>query len=193
MRRKDEPIKLEYKHEAGDVLTYKETVRVRMPTSPELELEAPIEVTFNFTITQVITQVSSDGVMETITVQELQSSDVGSVITADQRMLQQMIKRFPLSVSSGQMRRNGRHTIPEMSGDSEPAPGVPLAAPSSLMLNLSSGFPDEPLVPGATWTRSMSLPVLSWASFDPPMTSCRHTLLGFETVVGYECAIIKKA
>ena len=195
MRRKNEPIKLEYKHEIGDVLTYKETVRVRMPTSPELELEAPIEVTFNFTITRVITQVSSDGVMEIVSARESQSLNVETMPGTQstfQQTFQQMIKRFPLSVSSGQMRRNGRHTIPEMSGDSEPAPGVPLAAPSSLMLNLSSGFPDEPLVPGATWTRSMSLPVLSWASFDPLMTSCRHTLLGFETVGGYECAIIKE-
>lgn len=52
MKRKNEPIKLEYKQKAGDVLTYKDTIRMKMPSSPELELNTPIEVKFEFTITE---------------------------------------------------------------------------------------------------------------------------------------------
>ncbi len=172
MRQEHEPIKLEYKHEAGDVLTYKETLQARVPASLKLEQSIPEEVTFEFTITEVVTQVDSDGVMEIVSLREFLPPRVepaGDV----QAMIEVLQRRTRIFVSSRHMRRNGSHTIPAMLDDFEPTPGLPLAAPSALTLNLPSGFPDESLSPGATWTRAMSLPLPSFVSLDRPVTPYR--------------------
>ena len=66
MTRKNEAVKLEYKQNTGDVLTYKDTIWLKMSASPELELDTPIEVKAEFKITRMVVRVSPDGVIETI-------------------------------------------------------------------------------------------------------------------------------
>ena len=191
MSQEHEPIKLEYKHKAGDVLTYKETAQVSMPASPILELMIPQEITFEFTITEVVTQVDSDGVMEVVSVREflpLYTETAGDA----QAMIEVLQRTTHIFVSSRQMRRNGSSVLPAVADDFEPAPGLPLAAPSALTLNLPSGFPDEPLMPGAMWTRAISPPFPPCVSLDRPVTPGQYTLAGFERVEGYECALVKE-
>jgi WD40 repeat protein len=166
----EEPVKLEWKLKAGDVLIYK-----AMTDTTLLAGMDEFRSKFEMLMTSIVTEVGKDGVMtggDIIVIKLLQALANGEDVTSE--MAEQV--GFPQNrLRTWKMRPNGRklEVIPEPE---------PISLSGVLFEQTWVILPEVPVKIGDSWTEERTEP------FPATLTS---TLVGRDMVNGYDCAKIK--
>ena len=175
----EEPVKLEWKLKAGDVLTYK----AEMDTTTKVAVMS-IEMKSEMLITSIVTGVDEDGVMtggDIVVFKLLQALANGKDMTSEVAKQPGLPQN---SLRTWKMHPNGHKT-----SVSELAEWFQFGG--ALETTVES-FPEKPVKVGDSWrrewTEEISIPLLTEVTASFTSTS---TLLGFEKIKEYNCAKVK--